>query len=109
MKVYSGCRTFKPPALMPHFSTGVYKARLTDANAFMATPRELELYSADLSGADLSGANLSKADLSGANLSKADLSGANLTNAYLPGANLSEAELTGVIGADFAEAIGWER
>ncbi len=74
---------------MPHFSTGVYKARLTDANAFMATPRELELYSADLSGADLSGANL--------------------TNAYLPGANLSEAELTGVIGADFAEAIGWER
>ena len=28
MKVYSGCRTFKPPALMPHFSTGVYRRPL---------------------------------------------------------------------------------
>ncbi|MDP6527166.1 MAG: transposase, partial [Kiritimatiellia bacterium] len=33
MKVYSGCRTFKPTALMPHFSTGVYNVVLGRSEA----------------------------------------------------------------------------
>ena len=57
----------------------------------------------DLFAADLSGANLVGVDLSGADLQKADLTGANLSNALLTkanlsGADLSETNLSGIMG-----------
>ncbi len=51
----------------------------------------MDLFEADLSGADLDSANLSDARLFGANLSGAYLGGADLTGADLEGANLSGA------------------
>jgi uncharacterized protein YjbI with pentapeptide repeats len=61
---------------------------------------KLDLYQANLEGADLrianlGGANLSGADLFGANLFRADLSGANLNVADLFEANLGGADLRG--------------
>ena len=55
----------------------------------------LDLFLANLSGANLIGANLSLANLIGANLSLAYLIGANLSLAYLSLANLSLAYLSG--------------
>jgi Pentapeptide repeats (8 copies) len=74
-----------------------------------ASTQNINLRSADLSGADLrsadlSGANLRSADLSGANLSGADLSGANLRSADLSGADLSGANLE-PIRVDFFDVL----
>jgi uncharacterized protein YjbI with pentapeptide repeats len=60
----------------------------------MAVKASVDLYGADLSGANLTHANLSGADLTRANLTGANLYGANLTGANLYGANLSGANLT---------------
>ena len=72
----------------------LYWANLSGANLNIAGLRR-----ADLSGADLSGANLTRADLSGAYLIGANLTDADLTDADLAGANLKY-----VIGADFTGA-----
>jgi len=53
---------------------------------------KLDLYAADLSGAQLPGV-----DLSGANLENADLSGATLTDGMLARADLSGADCTGAV------------
>ena len=60
----------------------------------------VDLYEADLSGANLnlvnlSGANLTRADLSGADLTRADLSEADLSRADLSEAKLTKADLSG--------------
>ena len=70
------------------------------------TGKQVNLRSADLSGANLSGADLRSADLSGADLCSADLSGANLRSADLSGADLCSADLSGanLSGADLRSA-----
>jgi uncharacterized protein YjbI with pentapeptide repeats len=66
----------------------------------------VNLFEANLSGADLSGANLSEALLIGANLAKANLVKVNLAGARLARANLNEADLAGasLYRADLLEA-----
>lgn len=59
-----------------------------------------------LNGARLEGRILKGARLERAGLKDAHLEGANLTGAILTGAHLEGANLTGVIGANFAGAIG---
>ena len=71
----------------------LYEANLSGANLSGADLSRANLSGADLSGADLSSANLFGANLSDADLSDADLSGANLNGAYLPRANLSGEKL----------------
>jgi hypothetical protein len=61
----------------------------------------VDLYEADLSGADLCKAHLSVADLRRANLTGADLRKAELTGADLTGACLSGADLTGAVLSSF--------
>jgi len=74
-------------------------ANLSGANLYRARlGEEVDLYEANLSGAnlgeaDLSGADLTKANLSGADLTKANLYEAKLVNADLSGADLSGASL----------------
>ena len=73
----------------------------------------LDLFLANLSGADLSEANLFEANLGGANLSGANLAGAHLgladlSLANLSGANLSHAELglTSLSNVDLSQVKG---
>jgi uncharacterized protein YjbI with pentapeptide repeats len=76
----------------------LFEADLSGANLALAKLSGANLTRANLSGtdltrADLTGANLSRADLTGANLTRADLSGAKLTRADLAGADLSGTKL----------------
>jgi uncharacterized protein YjbI with pentapeptide repeats len=71
----------------------LYESDLIDKDG-----RVLDLWTANLRGADLTGALLKSADLSGtdlteANLRNASLEGAALRNAYIVGADLSNANL----------------
>jgi uncharacterized protein YjbI with pentapeptide repeats len=62
-------------------------------NAWRKENRDIDVFGADLSGADLIEANLGGANLVRTNLSEANLRGANLENAILHGAHLSWADL----------------
>ena len=56
----------------------------------IAVKSRVDLFGANLTGANLSGVDLSRAYLSGANLSRAYLSGVDLSRAYLSGVNLDQ-------------------
>jgi uncharacterized protein YjbI with pentapeptide repeats len=73
----------------------LYGADLRGADLSGANLRSADLRGADLYGTNLSGADLSGANLYGANLYSADLSGADLSGANLSVANLSRADLSG--------------
>jgi uncharacterized protein YjbI with pentapeptide repeats len=79
----------------------LYRANLTGADLVGA-----HLANADLAGAVLTGANLTGADLAGANLTGADLASADLVGADLTGAYLGSADLTtaGLTNADLTNA-----
>jgi len=84
----------------------LYRADLSGADLYGADLRRANLTEADLYGADLRGANLRRANLSGANLRGADLCGADLSGANLRGADLCGADLSGanLYGAHLREA-----
>jgi hypothetical protein len=73
----------------------LYKANLSGADLRGAHLSGADLYKANLSGADLRGAHLRWADLRGADLSGAHLRRADLCDADLSGAHLSGAHLSG--------------
>lgn len=84
----------------PEIQLDLYKANLSGANLRGVHLSEANLREANLTGADLREANLYMAKLSGANLSaaklsEADLVGADLFTANLSGADLSMANLNG--------------
>ena len=72
------------------YGANLYGADLRSANLYGANLRSADLRSANLCGADLCGANLRSADLRSANLCSADLRSANLYGANLCGADLTD-------------------
>ena len=76
------------------FRINLFGANLSGADLFGANLSGADLSGADLSGADLSGADLSRANLSSVDLSRANLSGADLSCSYLSDANLYRANLS---------------
>ena len=101
-------------SLIPYWS--LREVDLSSANLSGARIKQADIRGASLYGANLRGANLIGADLSGANLIGADLSGANLRDAKLRdaylkasnlgGASLERADLSGanLIGANLEGA-----
>ena len=73
----------------------LYRANLEGANLTGANLYRANLEGARLEGANLTGANLYRANLYRANLEGANLTGANLYRANLEGARLEGANLTG--------------
>jgi len=85
----------------PEIKIDLFGANLSGANLNLANLSGANLFGANLSGADLGRANLSEADLAAANLSEANFHGTNLSEANFYGANLREANL---IRANLIEA-----
>ena len=89
------------------FGADLTGADLRQANFSGTDLRQANLWKADLSEADLRDANLSGASLMGATLRRAHLGGADLYGSHLMGADLSGADLSGanLNEVDLREAV----